>query len=161
MYGRERSSGFTMIELLITMAIMAIILGLVVPSFQGIIRSNQVTTEANAFMSAVQLARSEAVKRGNDVSLSADGAGFGDGWCVHTGANCAADLIREFDEPSSDFAAGFTSVTFNRRGERDTGPAMLQVQVRPADCDAGEAGAEREISILVSGQVRMGRNDCP
>ncbi|MFL1404004.1 GspH/FimT family pseudopilin [Marinobacter sp. M1N3S26] len=160
MRGRERSSGFTMIELLVAMAVMAIILGLVVPSFQGIIRSNQVTTEANAFMSAVQLARSEAVKRGGVVSLSANGADFGEGWCVHTGADCAANLIREFDEPSSDFAAGFTTVAFNQRGERDA-LGTLQVQVRPADCAAGEAGAEREISILTSGQVRMGRNDCP
>lgn len=161
MYSKLRSTGFTLIELVVTLAVAAIILGMVVPSFQNLIRNNQVSTEANAFMGAVQFARSEAVKRGGGVALSANGADFSSGWCVHTGADCNATVIREFDAPAAQFASGFTTVTFNHRGERAGGAGDLTLEVRPANCKTGEVGVEREIRILPSGQVRIAKSDCP
>jgi type IV fimbrial biogenesis protein FimT len=158
----KRSPGFTIIELIVTMAIAAIVLGLVVPSFQNLIRSNQVSTETNALVSALQLARSEAVKLSEDVTVSSDGGDFSDGWCVHSGANCAANPIRQFEDPSASFNAAFAAVSFDRRGELASGGGgNLQVDVRPQGCPSGEAGAQREITIGLGGQIRVARNDCP
>src|SRR5690554_1851863 len=83
-----RDAGFTIIELMVTLVVAAVILMIAVPSFQGLIERSRLTTEANTFGSALQLARSEAVKRGENISLTAGGASFAAGFCVHSGANC-------------------------------------------------------------------------
>ena len=86
----KRSRGFTLIELMITLVLAAIILTLAVPGFQDIIRNNRAATQANELVTALGLARSEAVKRGARVSLcpSTDqasctgGADWSNGWIV-------------------------------------------------------------------------------
>lgn len=55
--------GFTLIELMVTLAIAAIVLTIGVPSFQSVIRNNQLTTRINSLVGAINLARSEAIKR--------------------------------------------------------------------------------------------------
>ncbi len=66
--------GFTIVELMLTLAVAAVILSLGVPSFQGLVERNQLTSGINQFVSS--LTRSEAVKRNQRVSLcsSSDGA---------------------------------------------------------------------------------------
>ncbi len=63
------SAGFTLIELLVTLAIAAIILTQAVPSFQNVVKSNRLASETNNLVSDINLARSEAVKRGVRVIL--------------------------------------------------------------------------------------------
>ena len=86
----NRQRGFTLIELIITVAIVAILLAIGVPSFQEMMRNNRVAAHTNDRLSSLNLARSEAIKRGVRVSLckSSDGlscATTGDwtqGWIV-------------------------------------------------------------------------------
>ena len=56
--------GFTLIELMVTIAVAAILLGIAVPSFQDLVIRNRLATKANELITALNLARSEAVKRG-------------------------------------------------------------------------------------------------
>jgi type IV fimbrial biogenesis protein FimT len=91
--------GVTLIELLLVMAISAILLTLAVPSFTSVIRSMYVSSAMNFFMSDVRLARSEAVRRnrmvvmcrsdapevavpkcGSGGGIDLDGDYLGDGW---------------------------------------------------------------------------------
>ena len=65
----NRQDGITLIELMIALAIAAIILAVGVPSFQSMMRSNRAATQANEFTSAINLARSEAAKRGRNTVL--------------------------------------------------------------------------------------------
>ncbi|BBP01207.1 GspH/FimT family pseudopilin [Sulfuriferula nivalis] len=84
--------GFTLIELLITISIGAILLAIAIPGYQSFVSSSRMTAQSNDFLSALQLARSEAVKRGRLVSVckSADGATcavtgtWAQGWIVFT-----------------------------------------------------------------------------
>lgn len=64
-----RTAGFTLIELTMALAIAAIVLGIGVPGFQQIIRSNQLSSGANAIVTAVNLARSEAINRAARVTF--------------------------------------------------------------------------------------------
>ncbi len=69
----KNSTGFTLIELMITVAIMSVLLTVGLPSFQSIIIDSRLTATANAMLSAYQLARSEALKQHKDVYvLTAD-----------------------------------------------------------------------------------------
>lgn len=58
--GRQR--GFTLIELMATMAIAAILLTQAVPSFRAMIANNRITTQVNELVTAINMARSEAAK---------------------------------------------------------------------------------------------------
>ena len=61
--------GFTLIELMITISIAAILLAVGVPSMRDMIQQNRLTGNVNEFVAANMLARSEAIKRGSSVTL--------------------------------------------------------------------------------------------
>lgn len=84
-YKPEIILGFTLIELLVTISIAAILLGVAIPSFITTIDSNRLATITNEFVTALNMARSEAIKRGMQVTVVRKGATSGEwqsGWDV-------------------------------------------------------------------------------
>lgn len=63
--------GFTLIELMVALAVGAILLTIAIPAFRTLLRNYQVSTQADDFLGSVLTARSEAVKRGAQVVLCA------------------------------------------------------------------------------------------
>ena len=61
--------GFTLIELLVTISVLAILIVVAVPSFISVINSNRLAAQANDVVAALQLARSEAVRRNTAVTV--------------------------------------------------------------------------------------------
>lgn len=123
-----KQSGVTLIELLIGLVIVTIGLTVAVPSFQGMIARNNVATDVNEMLLAINLARSEAGRRGRSVSIRAVTATndneFGAGWCVVpiTQADCSANVIRVFSAVNGSATlnlvddGGETSIDFSARG---------------------------------------------
>ena len=92
--------GFTLIELLVTLSIASILIAVAIPSFRELSIRNRLVTYTNDFVATVNVARSEAVRRGSTVTIckSKDGEACGgewsDGWIVFHDANGNG----EFDE---------------------------------------------------------------
>jgi len=163
MLPQRRSAGFTVIELMITVAVLAVVAVIAVPSFQSIIERNQTATQANGLLSALQFARSEAVKRGETVRLSEDTAGFDTGWCVHTGTSCdSTTAIREFEKAGSvTVSSAETEVVFSSRGERvPQSNTNITINVQPSSCTTGEVGRSSVIEISLSGRSEVVKGDC-
>ncbi len=65
----QKLRGFTLIEVLVTIAIVAILIRLAAPSFKSMIQSNTMSSNVNSFLADMRYARSEAIKRGGDVIM--------------------------------------------------------------------------------------------
>lgn len=68
-YGAMLRSGFTLIEIMITMLIMSILLAVGVPAMHHFIIETRLSVAVNQFVAAATLARTEAIKRGRSVAL--------------------------------------------------------------------------------------------
>ena len=92
---RKPCRGFTLLEIQITLLISVVLLVFVIPLWTNILLTNRLATEANTFLSAMHLARSEAVKRNVRTVLCVSASGLscsntGDwhqGWIMFTDAN--------------------------------------------------------------------------
>ncbi len=78
---RRQASGFTLIELMIVMVIVAIGVTLSVPTFRAIIEKRQLTSATEEIAAFMNFARSEAIKRNQDVIVNMRRTGH-DAWCI-------------------------------------------------------------------------------
>ncbi|MCE7903117.1 MAG: prepilin-type N-terminal cleavage/methylation domain-containing protein [Gammaproteobacteria bacterium PRO9] len=93
--------GYTMVELMFTVAIAALVTGLAVPNFRSFVLNNRAAEESNALVGALALARSESVTRGIPVSVcaSSDNATCANstdwttGWIVFTDVNAPIGAV--------------------------------------------------------------------
>ncbi|MCP4996875.1 MAG: prepilin-type N-terminal cleavage/methylation domain-containing protein [Gammaproteobacteria bacterium] len=72
----RRVKGFTLVELMVTLVILGILLGVGIPSFRAMMRGNAVVAASNQLLGALLLARSEAVKRESQVTFSTTTGGW-------------------------------------------------------------------------------------
>lgn len=81
--GKDSRTGFTLVELLVVLSIVAILLAAGVPSFRLYLQAQQVNSATSDFLFALNLTRSEAMRRGTRVDLAArDGTDWQSGWQV-------------------------------------------------------------------------------
>lgn len=83
----RRRRGFTLVELLVVMAVALILLAVAIPAMRDFVDRLRVRAAATEFVAAMSLARSEAIRRGERVDLAATGHGWRDGWTVFVDRN--------------------------------------------------------------------------
>ncbi|MFI3217654.1 MAG: GspH/FimT family pseudopilin [Methylococcales bacterium] len=98
----KQASGFTLLELIVAISIAGILMALAIPSFSDMMRNNRLTTYANELVTSLNLARSEAIKRGVTVTVAKTSATTASYWS-ESGWNLFIDTDRDnnFDLPSS------------------------------------------------------------
>jgi type IV fimbrial biogenesis protein FimT len=129
------SSGFTLIELLVTLAVLGIVMTLAAPSFVDFVRSNRLKSAAFDLVVSLNYARSEAIKRNTDATLTPAGGGWSGGWSVQAGGQTSKVFEAPAGiqiNPAADGVAWVNPVTFGRNG-RPSGFRTLLFTVRLDD----------------------------
>ena len=152
--------GFTIIELLITMTIVGILATLAGPSFSEMLKNNRLTTQTNDLILAMNIARSEAVKRGRSVTITSDTNtnDWSDGWTVAEGGT---------DLRIGDPLDGTTTLINDKNNTvityRPSGTATGDVDTSdPGNfdlCDGRDDEIGRRISISTTGRASVSKLD--
>lgn len=118
--GSCRVGGFTLVELMVTVSIAAILLAIGVPPFSRLISSNRMATQTNELVASLNLARAEAVRRSAGVSLRTDATSneFAGGWKVFIDSDLDGTLASASDTLRQ--AAALAAKTTVRRVTRTT-----------------------------------------
>ncbi len=118
-YYQTRSCGFSLIEMMIVLAIIAIVAAIATPNFRNSILSNRRVSATNNLLGALQLARSEAVTRRSDnvrVCASTDGKTCaGTDWSSGGIVLDGVTLLRNIP-PAKGVAINGDAITFKRDG---------------------------------------------
>jgi type IV fimbrial biogenesis protein FimT len=151
--------GFTLIEMLIGIAVLALLLGLAAPSFMVWIQNTQIRTAADALLNGLQVARTEAIRRNKTVQFS---LGTQTEWTVSVISPLQQLQYRAQDEGSANAVVqttpgGSSTVTFDPLGGR-TSNNDLSSPIDSIDVTSSVAPAGvRPLRIVItpSGSARM------
>lgn len=179
---RRSSRGFTLIELMVTIALLAILLGLAAPSFALWIKNARIRTVGDALQTGARLAQAEAIRLNRQVVFfltndancgnATNAADNGNFWAIRTVPLVAGDAASTVQcGQLSEFAGGVTitadsstAVCFNSMGRQITnttpgvgGGAQCSPAANGSRYDIAMTGADRRVRVLISigGQVRM------
>jgi len=179
-----KESGFTLVELMITLVVVSILLAAAVPYLGDFTKNNRLISQTNDFMIAVQLARSEAVKRGtntilcpssNQTSCSADASDWQNGWLVFSDFNvngslepgASAPLCEETEDCLIRTSSGLThnntlTTTANLLRFLPTGMAsnggIVDFTIISDDCRIDQA---RNVRVTTQGHTIVSTQTCP
>lgn len=120
----KSAGGFTVIELMVTMAILAIMMGLGIPSFRAFISSQKVKTGSYELMTSLVIARSEAVKRNTTVTLTPTSTSkWNQGWSVtgsgatlHTQSEIQGLTVTTYTNSTCTAAGTVANIAFSNSG---------------------------------------------
>ena len=123
---RKPIQGFTLTELMVTLAVLAILVTIAVPSFSGMIATQATRNASFDLSSAVSLARAEAVKQ-NAVATVSTSSNWATGWTLTVGT--PATVIRTFGPYSgvTIAASSGTTLSFGNDGRPTAGGVTFQV----------------------------------
>ena len=119
----NRIKGFTLVELMVTIAVAAILLAVALPSFQSISRNNAVRATTNDLISTINLARQQSMSMRTQVEVSPASGGWNDGWRLQF-ADSSAGENAEFTprrNVSIVSSSGGSSLVFRARGGLQNG----------------------------------------
>lgn len=168
----QSARGFTLIELLVTITVLGVLLAVGVPSFMDTIRNNRLAAASNELVSALVLARNEAITRRIQISVCtrngntcASGSGSTDwsrGWLVFTddlAPSGALDAPTDVMLRATDAIDGVSmtstvsSFTFSPTGAL----ASATVTVTKDGCTGDNT---RQLTVELTGRVRLRKEAC-
>lgn len=175
--------GFTILELIIAIALLAILLGTALPSFLTSLQNNRMAANSNNLLTAMQLARSEALKRKRPVSVCASdtsagtptcGNDWSQGWMVLVDASAVGSASASYSNFDNDVlrlwqgltggatigggdAPDFVRYLPNGQIDLDEDDSPPEFELRIPDCRGNNA---RDLSISRTGRAGAIRVEC-
>lgn len=124
-------SGYTLIELMVVLAIAGIVLMTAIPSFQRQIQRHQIVTVANEMFYGIELTRTEAIARNRYIRMApVDHINWENGWHIYVSTRYARFykpgdqvLLRHAAMPAGIYVVGDSSIAYNGAG-RSMGNGM-------------------------------------
>lgn len=171
-------SGFTLIELMMAVAIGIILMTMAVPSFQNIVVNNRLATKTNELVADIAMARSEAVKQGrsayicrstNQTSCVGSGSDWTSGWLVwvDTDANgslSSSEIVRVHESVSGISMSAkmgttdISSIQYTANGFRSTATtANIVFTMTATGCTQNQA---RTVTIIATGRPSVTTAAC-
>ena len=130
---RPHARGFTLIELMIVVTLMAVMLGIAAPSFRDFMAGQRVKTAAGEYASTLVQARSEAIKRNTSVTVTPatlSASGWAQGWTVAAGGTT---LVTQDSYTGLTFAGSATAITYLGTGRLSAAATTMKVTADHAD----------------------------
>ncbi len=148
-----RQRGFTLLELLIVVAMVVIASAIAAPSMRNMLLRGEVVSVTNNFASALMTARNSAIERRIRIGVYAAGGDWNQGWCVRIvdgteDCDASPNVLAVFDAPSDNgtVTASVTSFIYQANGTRTGGGAVapvVEVDICTEPC--------RRVTVLASG----------
>lgn len=152
----NKNSGFTLIEMMVAIAVMSILLLIALPSFQSTMLSVKLRSYSNELVASAYLARSEAIKSNSAVTMCASSNGnscdgeWAEGWIILNNNG----VIQSHGALASGYKinAGESKIVFQSTGIGATQAALTVCRSYP------EAGSqERVVTISATGRPAVTR----
>ena len=170
--------GLTLVELMTTLAVGIVLMAVGIPLYQGIAANSKAVTQTNALVAALNLARSEAVKRAATVTVCAvadadaatpqcaGAADWENGWLVFVDSDGDGDTdvgetrLRVWPpfEPAPSITPDPAASRWIQFTANGSAAAQLKLEVEQAGTTGGSQ--VRCVHILTSGQIRSIRDTC-
>jgi len=167
-YSLRSCQGVTLVELLITLIVLGVLIAVAVPSFERMIRSNRLVAETHELLGNLNLARSEATRRGVNVTLCpssdgnacANGTDWSGGWLMavdNAGGSASPQLGEILRRGSSRVPISGPAAS---RIRFDPTGALLATDVEQIELHDGAQNQYRCLNIALSGRVRSESGSC-
>ena len=149
-----RSKGFTLIELMVTIAIAAILMVVAVPSLVTYQRNSEMTSFANTMLASINAARAEAMKRGRyAMVVPVDGVAWASGWVVFVDVD-RSGTYNAGDIPVQTREAPPTFLTVSGSGVANEAAPYIMF-------DPSGYAAKKSASLVPNLRLTIARNDVP
>jgi type IV fimbrial biogenesis protein FimT len=140
------NQGFSVVELMVAVAVLAIIVGIGLPSFQTMLERSRVDSAADSLADSFRYARSEAITRNTTVDV--DGP-YADGWAVKLDG---VDLrVYQAFHGEVNVTNNDAQMSFNGRG--------MSAESKTFELDF-DGGHKRCVEVFLSGLVRQTNDEC-
>lgn len=159
MLQRNANRGFTLVEILVTMSVAAVLIGAAVPAFSTFIQNNRDSTQINSLVLSMNYARSEAVKRNRNTgiivcpstdAISCSGtANWSGGWIVwdQDATHLPIQTVPGLAGTNTLSAVGAsTGITFRSSG-------LVSAPIAVTICDTRGAGYARYMEVNTTGRI--------
>ncbi|WP_417764879.1 GspH/FimT family pseudopilin [Shewanella chilikensis] len=163
-FSSSRISGFTLVELMVTIAVAAILLSVGVPSLTSLYESYRSKSEISRIEQALSFARNQAISYGMEVKVcgyqsdTGCAANFDDGLKVYTTASGSEKVLRVVEGIDSKDAIKGSNVGFHADGLSNTTGEVTFIY-----CPSKQANGSRSVTVSSSGMIKYGADGlaCP
>lgn len=172
----NKQQGLTLIELMVTLAVAIILVAVGMPLFSGIAANNRAVAQTNALVTALNVARSEAVGRATTVSVCSsatnppgatptcgDALQWTNGWFVFTDTGTAGivdgtdERLRIWEAPTGNPVITVTGAAWSRFGDTGAVDASSTFQLGQSDATGNQI---RCVTVSNTGNIRTVRGAC-